>query len=140
MTDEKAQAARERARRNSAAYRARKREADAERARVTADGAPGVMRQSVDSSIAAAKWLAGTDAASIAQARALANIIDGTEDGRLQLRAHGLLSRVLGEMGLTARVRTQLELRAQKMSTVVTAAVIDRQPNVTRLQRPAKRR
>jgi len=137
MTDEKALAERERARRNSAAYRARKREVDAERARVTADGAPGVMRQSVDASIAAARWLTATDTASIAQARALARIIDGTEDGRLQMRAHGLLSRVLGEMGLTARVRTQLELRARKLQAPDDAE-IGRQPNVTRFPRPRK--
>lgn len=122
-------------------YRARKRREEAERARAASDGKPGPMRQSVDSSIEAAKWLSGTDAASIAQARALAAIIDSaTEDLRLQMRAHGLLSRVLGEMGLTARVRMQLELRAQKAQNAADETAIARASNVTRFPRPPKRR
>lgn len=98
------------------------------------------MRQSVEESLASAKWLTGTDAASCAQARRLADIIDRTADIRLELRAHSLLSRVLGEMGLTPRVRTQLELRARKLQTVVEDGAVDAAPNVTRISpQPAPR-
>ena len=144
---ERSQERRERDRAYAASYRARKRAEAAERARVASDGEPGQIRQAVEASFAAAKWLTGSDAAAVAQARALANMADRTHDERLQLRAHALLSRLLSELGLTPRVRMQLELRARKLDTVnaatvvaATGAAIEGASNVTRFPRPAPRR
>lgn len=141
MDDEQRRAKRERDRRAAAAYRARKRVERAERERVAADGVPGLMRQSVELSLAAAKWLTGSDAALMYQARRLADIVDRAEDVRLEMRAHSLLGRVLGDLGLTPRIRMQLELRARKLQTVVEDRAIDAEPNVTRIsKRPAPRK
>lgn len=141
MDAETAQERRERSAAYSRAYRVRKRAEAAERARVAADGEPGPMRQAVESSIAAAKWLTGADAASSAQVRRLADIVDRADDIRLEIRAHSLLSRVLGEMGLTPRVRVQLELRARKLEAVAKDRAVDAQPNVTRISpRPVPRK
>jgi len=141
MDEQQAQKRRERSAAYSRAYRARKRAEAAERERVAADGEPGPMRQAVDASISAAKWITGADAASIAQAQRLADIADRTDDIRLEIRAHSLLGRILADMGLTPRVRTQLELRARKLQTVVEDRAVDAQPNVTRISpRPTPRR
>lgn len=143
MTDEQAQAKRERDRRASAAYRARQRAEAAEKARAAADGEPGPMRQSVDAAIAAAKWLGPSDAATIAQLRSLADVVDvasRTGDVKLELRAHSLLSRILADAALTPRVRLQHELRSLKVAAAPASdAAIAKASNVTRFPRPAKR-
>lgn len=141
MTTQEEQERRERAAAHSRAYRARKRAEATERVRVTSDDEPGPMRQAVELSIAAARWLTGADAASCAQVRQLADIADHVDDVRLEMRAHSLLSRVLGEMGLTPRVRMQLELRARKLEAVAQDRAVDAQPNVTRISpRPTPRK
>lgn len=76
MDDEKLQAKRDRDRRASQAYRARKRQARIGAARVAADGAPGEMRKSVARAIVAMRWIADSDSATIEQARAMATRID----------------------------------------------------------------
>jgi len=142
VNEQQREAKRERDRVAAAAYRARKRAEAAEAARARADAAAGVMRQSVDASIEAARWFTASDAASIAQLRALADIADrATADGdvRTTLRVHPMITKALAEMGLSPRTRMQLELRARKIQASSPDAVIDRQSNVTRLRRPPKR-
>lgn len=144
MNDEQRQAKRERDRRSSASYRARKKAEAAERARAAADGEPGPMRQAVDASLAAMKWLADSDAAAIAQARAVAKLIDvaaRTGDLRTELRAHPILSKVLADLGGTPRVRLQLELRSRKLAVAESDGAPAKAPNVTPIasKRPAKR-
>ncbi|PCE15903.1 hypothetical protein AUC47_10275 [Microbacterium sp. SZ1] len=143
MDDEKLQAKRERDRRASQAYRARKREARRESARVAADGAPGEMRQSVDAALSAMKWLVDSDAATVAQARATATLIDAAMaqgDHSVALRGHGQLTRLLDALGGTPRVRMQLELRSRKIDITECDAAPSRAGNVSRFVRPAKRR
>ena len=113
---------------------------------MASDGSDGGSRQMQDAlevSFASAKWLTGSDAAAMQQARSIASIIDSAEDMRLLLRAHALLGRVLAEMGLTPRVRTQLELRARKLDMAVTAAATDaaiaEASNVSKFPRPMPR-
>lgn len=142
MDDEKLQAKRDRDRRASQAYRARKRQARAESARVAADGAPGEMRQSVERAITAMRWIADSDAATIEQARAVATLIDAatsTGEHAVALRAHGQLTRLLEVLGGTPRVRMQLELRSRKIAVSESEAAPSQAANVSRFVRPAKR-
>lgn len=142
MDDEKLQAKRDRDRRASQAYRARKREAHAESARAAADGVPGEMRQSVDAAIGAMRWLAESDAAAVAQARATATLIDAATlqgEHTVALRAHGQLTGLLTALGGTPRVRVQLELRSRKIALSETDAAPSKAGNVSRFTRPAKR-
>lgn len=140
--DEKLQAKRDRDRRASQAYRARKREARTGAARAAADGAPGEMRRSVDRAIDAMKWLAESDAATIEQARATATLIDAamsTGEHAIALRAHGQLTRLPEALGGTPRVRMQLELRSRKIAVSESDKAPSQASNVTRFARPAKR-
>jgi hypothetical protein len=142
MTQDKLQAKRDRDRAASQAYRARKRLARAESLREGADGAPGEMRHSLDSAINAMKWLAESDAATIAQARAVATLIDAaTSAGEhaVALRAHGQLTRLLETLGGTPRVRMQLELRSRRLAVAESDAAPSKASNVSRFARPAKR-
>lgn len=134
-------------------YRERKRaERDAEEARARDARnavAPTTTRDAVEATIAAAKWLTGADAASIAQARVLAKRIDLLEhvdDTARALSAHRALSQVLNDLGATATKRLQYELRARKLAPAEGAGD-EREPgeggstpaNVTRLRRPEPR-
>lgn len=142
MDDERLEAKRDRDRRASQAYRARKREARSESARVAADGAPGEMRQSVDAAISAMKWLAESDAATVAQARATSTLIDAAMaqgEHSVALRGHGQLARLLDALGGTPRVRMQLELRSRKIAVSESEAAPSKASNVSRFTRPAKR-
>ncbi|WP_341578585.1 terminase small subunit [Microbacterium schleiferi] len=143
MSPAELEAKRERDRRYAASYRARKRAEAAERARAGADGAQGEMRQSVEAALAAAKWIVASDAASVAQARALASFVDRAVDSgdvRAELRAHTLLSHVLADLGLTPRSRIQLEVRSRKLAVVESDQAPAKAPNVVRFPRPPKRR
>lgn len=102
-------------------YRARRRDArDADRraaARAAAESAGTEMRDAVEASIAAAKWLAPSDSATLSQLRATARIIDvaiAVEDVTLELSAHGRLSGLLNAAGMTPTSRMQNELRSQR--------------------------
>lgn len=142
MTPEELAAKRERDRKYAASYRARKRAEAAERARAGADVAQGEIRQSVEAGLAAAKWLVGSDAASIAQARALASFADraaAVGDVRAELRAHTLLSHVLADLGLTPRSRMHLEVRSRKLAVVESDQAPAKAANVVRFPRPPKR-
>jgi hypothetical protein len=106
------------------------------------------MRDSVEATIAAAKWLTGADAASMTQARLLAEDVDVLRhegDTTKALAAHRALSRVLSDLGATATKRQQYELRSRKAETQ-TEGGDDEQGtagasgNVTQLRRPPKRR
>jgi len=137
-------------------YRARRRAAEraaAEAARDARDAAaPTTVRDAVDATIAAAKWLAGSDAASIAQARTLAKRIDELEhagETTRALSAHRALSQVLNDLGATATKRMQYELRSRKAAAQEAEGDGERQSgegeatrvgNVTQLRRPTPRR
>lgn len=129
---------RERNARYSREYRARKRAEAAAAAREASHAGGGGMRQSVEEAIAAMRWLAASDAATVMQAKLLASLVDTAEatgDVRLALRGHSLLAGVLSELGGTPRVRMQLEVRARRLSDAVDrsaeAAAIAASPNVT---------
>lgn len=135
-------------------YRERKRaERDAEEARArdarNAEAAT-TTQDAVAATISAAKWLTGADAASIAQAKVLARRIDLLEhadDTARALSAHRALSQVLNDLGATATKRLQYELRSRKAAPQEGDGD-ERIPgeggatpsNVTRLERPPKRR
>ena len=145
MTTQTPETRQERNARYSREYRARKRAEAAERARAASDGPAGVMRQSVEESIKGMKWLAASDAASVAQVRALADMADQahtTGDTSLALRAHSLLSKLLAEVGGTPKVRMQLELRARRVEQGTQAAAVAAAPNVTPIasKRPKPRK
>lgn len=134
MTTSTQETRRERDARYSREYRARKRAAAASRARVASDAPAGVMRQSVDVSIASMKWLAPSDAAAVAQVRALADLVDqavAIGEAGLAVRTHSLLSKLLAEVGGTPKVRMQLELRARRIARGTEAAAVTAAPNVT---------
>ncbi|SJN10549.1 hypothetical protein FM113_09405 [Leucobacter sp. 7(1)] len=104
-----------------------------------------MMRQSVEGSIAGMRWIAASDAAAVAQVRALADMADqatATGDTSLALRAHSLLSRLLAEVGGTPKVRMQLELRARRVEQGAESAAVAAAPNVTPIasKRPKPRR
>lgn len=135
--------------------RARQRaEREASKPATSPDGLPPtVMHDAIEAAIAAAKWLSGTDAASIAQARALAARIDLLEhegETTKALSAHRALSQVLNDMGITATRRMQYELRSLKSAPTSGGGEDDerqeseggasRPGNVTLLKRPPKRR
>lgn len=134
------------------AYRERKRAeaaAEAEAARNARNAEPGTAtRDAVEATLAAAKWLTGADAASIAQARALAKRIDVLEhadETTKALSAHRALSQVLNDLGATATKRQQYELRSRKAETQAEGGDDEQGAagtpgNVTRLRRPPKRR
>ncbi|SDQ11555.1 terminase small subunit [Leucobacter chromiiresistens] len=102
------------------------------------------MRQSVEGAIAGMKWLAASDAAAVAQVRALADLVDeagATGDTGLVVRTHSLLSKLLAEVGGTPKVRMQLELRARRVEQGAQAAAVAAATNVTPItsKRPPKR-
>lgn len=134
-------------------YRERQRELrEAEQAKSGNAGngpVPTTQRDAVDATLKAAKWLTDADAASMAQARALAKSIDElAHSGDLirMLSAHRALSQVMNDLGATATKRLQYELRSRKAqegggdggedggSSTSTGG------NVTQLRRPPKRR
>lgn len=137
-------------------YRARQaaeRDAKAseERSRVTA-GAGRETRDMVDAAVEAmAKWLTPSDAASVHQARRLAQVIDEaifTGDVSRELAAHGRLSRVLDQIGGTPTVRMAHELRSMRANgggggaggdEAASGEAGETPANVTTLQRPPKR-
>jgi hypothetical protein len=146
---------RERDRERKREARARERaEREANKPATAPEGPPPtVMHDAVDAAIAAAKWLTGTDAASIAQARALAARIDLLEhegETTKALSAHRALSQVLNDLGITATRRMQYELRSLKSAPRSGGDEDDEREqgegeaskpsNVTQLRRPAKRR
>ncbi|MCJ1687775.1 hypothetical protein [Rathayibacter sp. VKM Ac-2927] len=148
--DQRREAARERMREK----RRREREQrDAERAAAangTNAAAARVMRDSVDSAIAAAKWLKESDAASIAQARLLAEDVDVSlaEGDRPAARAaHRALSRVLSDLGATPSVRLLRELRSLRFVPDSAGGsdggsqpdAAEGPSNVSKFQRPEKR-
>lgn len=103
-------------------YRERKRaerDAAATAARDERDAnAPTTMRDAVEATISAAKWIVDSDAASVAQARALAKQIDELDHAGETVRsisAHRALSRVLADIGATPTARLQHELRSRRM-------------------------
>lgn len=147
----------ERRARNAAknrAYRARK-AADREAAAAAAAGhashvdAPTTMRDAVEASITAARWLTGADAASIAQARTLARRIDLLEHADETTRAlssHRALSQVLNDLGATATKRMQYELRSRRAAPEEgnsdernSGEGGETPANVTKLERPTPR-
>ncbi|WP_420899333.1 terminase small subunit [Microbacterium lemovicicum] len=137
-----AESKQERDRRYAREYRARQRVVRAERARAASDGVLGPVRQSVDAAVEAMKWIAPSDGAAVAQARAVATIVDSAmEAGELSLaiRAHGLLSRLLDALGGTPRVRMQLELRSRRLAVAESDDAPARADNVVRFPRPPKR-
>lgn len=131
-------------------YRARKaseRAAEEAAARDARDAeAPRVMRDAVEASLAAMKWIAPSDAASVAQARSLAEDVDllrHAGDTNRALSAQRALSRVLNDLGGTPTVRMQHELRSLKAAKRTEGAddgdSVPTPDNVTKLERPAKR-
>lgn len=106
------------------------------------------MQDAVEAAIAAAKWLTGADAASIAQARTLARRIDLLEfqdETTRALSAHRALSQVLNDMGATATKRMQYELRSRRAAPEEDGDERNEgeggetPANVTKLRRPAPR-
>ncbi|MGC5077630.1 terminase small subunit [Agrococcus sp. DT81.2] len=146
--DERRERNRERMRAVRAAGRA---ERDAERdtaRRALAAAAPRTMRDALESSIAAMKWLAPSDAACVAQARSVAGALDELRyagDHDRALAAHRLLSRLLADLGATPMARMRHELRSLRSTGGVDVEGEDvagpaRPANVTSITRPAKRR
>ncbi|NII42288.1 hypothetical protein E9228_002946 [Curtobacterium flaccumfaciens] len=147
VSDEvKRAAARERARK----YRARKRESEGSARPERRDVQPGrVMRDAVDRSLAAMKWLTPSDDGAVSQARLLAEQVDVlTAEGATTklLAAHRALSSVLGALAGTPTMRLQHELRSLRA-----AGRTDEEPDerddeqerpdsVTAIPRPAARR
>lgn len=136
-------------------YRDRKRqEQDAANAaaRDSRDATAGTdVRDAVEATISAARWLTGSDAASIAQARTLAKRIDLLEhegETTRALSAHRALSQVLNDLGATATKRMQYELRSSKAARPEEddgerkpgEGAASRAGNVTPISRPPKRR
>ena len=122
-----------------------------ERERVTC-AAGRETRDSVESAIEAmAKWLTPSDAASVQQARRLAQVIDEaifSGDVSREMAAHGRLSRVLDQIGGTPTVRMAHELRSLRANgggggaggdEASSGEAGETPPNVTSLQRPPKR-
>lgn len=130
-------------------YRERQRaKRDAERAAVAREVAgtpvPRVMRDAVEATIRAMKWDAGSDAASLAQARLLAEQVDVMTHERSTekaLAAHRALATVLRDLGAAPVVRMQHELRSRRAEAIGGGVVVDDEGkgNVSRFQRPAKR-
>ncbi|BAU32467.1 terminase small subunit [Microcella alkaliphila] len=141
-------AARERARKyrqkkaaeREAARQAERDERDAE--------APRTMRESVRASLEAMKWLVDSDVAAVLQAKMLAEQIDlMTHAGETTkaLSAHRALTTVLDRLGGTPTVRMQHELRSLRMAAKTEGGKdgdegADTPPNVSRFERPKRRR
>lgn len=141
--EEKRAAARERARR----YRARKREREDTPIVAQRDVEAGTaMRDAVESSLGAMKWLASSDDATVAQARMLAEQVDLlTAAGATTkaLTAHSTLNRIMTALAGTPTVRLQHELRALRAAGKTEESDDDEQPrpsNVSELKRPTRRR
>lgn len=123
---------------------------DAEQAaanRVSSDAVPSVMRDAVEATIKAMKWDAGSDAASVAQARLLAEQVDVLTHARSTekaLSAHRALTAVLRDLGAAPVVRLQHELRSRRADPVGERnddGDDEKSPaNVSKFERPAKRR
>lgn len=107
----------------------------------------GRLSEALERSLAAMKWLAPSDAALVAQARLLARQTDALFAAGATmpaLRYMTVLGRVLGDLGGRPRVRMQYELRSLRLAQPETAGKLSstaaEQSNVTRLERPAKRK
>lgn len=114
-----------------------------------ADAAPvsTVMQDSVAASLLAMKWLKDSDAASVQQAKSLAQLIDELEhrgDLTRALSAHRALSRVLNDLAATPATRLQHEVRSARVGAVRggdDGGNDEAKPsNVSKFQRPTKRR
>lgn len=135
--------------RQKRAEEAAAREAEASARRTSAaSAAPTTMQDAVEAALTAARWLTGSDAASIAQARTLAKRIDLLEHQDETVRAlsaHRALSQVLNDLGATATKRMQYELRSRRAAPE--GDDDERNPgeggetpaNVTKLERPVPR-
>ncbi|WP_425836979.1 terminase small subunit [Microbacterium sp. PA5] len=148
--DEKRAEAAERARK----YRARKRaEADVVAAakRDACDAEiPTTIRDAVADALEHMKWLVPSDAASVAQAKSIAEDLDRyrhERDDAKALSAHAKLSRVLNDLGGTPLVRLQRELRSLKNAPKPegddernpSEGAASKPGNVTQFERPSKR-
>ena len=118
MTPEERRAKDAERKRIARAKAAEKRELERAAQRTSSSAAaPTTMRDAVDESLRAMKWLVASDLASQVQARELARTIDElTHQGEptKALSAHRALSRVLSDLGGTPQVRLQRELRSLK--------------------------
>lgn len=143
--DRKAAAAR-----RSREYRARKR-ADRAASMPPAPSTPAgtVMRDALESSLSAMKWLKDSDAALIAQARLLAKQVDELEhagNSARALSAHRALSKVLSDLAGTPAMRLQHELRSARLAMkqggedAAGSGEAAAAGNVSQFQRPARRR
>lgn len=139
-------AARKRASRAAAAEKRdaeRKAAADASKA-----SAPSEMRNAVEKALAAMKWLVDSDAASVAQARALAKDVDelGADGDRSRaLSAQRALTRVLNDLGGTPTVRMHHELRSLRLAAKTEVPDGEGEAgkqagNVSAFKRPEKRK
>lgn len=107
------------------------------------------MRQEVEKSIEAMKWIEPSDGAAVALARLYGAQIDellANGDSALRMKAMRLsqqLLRVLHELGGTPRVRLQHELRSRRLGLIPPSsppAIEDKSiSNVSAFKRPAKR-
>jgi hypothetical protein len=108
------------------------------------------MRDALESSLSAMKWLKDSDAASIAQARLLAKDVDELEHAGNAMRAlsaHRALSKVLSDLAGTPAMRLQHELRSARLAMKQQGGEdaagngdAAASGNVSQFQRPARRR
>lgn len=130
-------------------------ERDAERRESRADAvanAPRTMRDALEASLSAAKWIRPSDGATVSLARALAEELDYADhmrDDALALRITGQFTGLLGQLGLTPVVRMKFELRSAQLAARTALEGVEPAPpasaaaslpaNVSALKRPAKR-
>ena len=130
----------------SRAYRQRQRAEIAAALTPSVSSGAGPMLTALTKALSAMKWLADSDAALVALAKLQAEGLDALRDLStpaalgLQLRYHAALHRSLQELGGTPRVRIQQELRSARLTRGEESARVDQAPNVTRFERPPKRK
>lgn len=110
--------------------------------------APTEMRDEVEASLTAMKWLVDSDRAAKAQARRLAKLVDELEhsgETTKALSAHRALTKVLNDLGGTPMRRMMHELRSLRGSGEVPHdedhgdESAEAAENVTQFKRPPKR-
>lgn len=133
-------------------YRARKKQRELEQHSETLRRRGPNVRRALDASLKAMKWLRPSDDGAVAQARAVADLVDAARkegDVARELSAHRQLTTILNELGGTPKVRMQHELRSARMKDDDEGATANggersstRQSaaNVAAFERPAKRR
>jgi hypothetical protein len=141
--------ARDAARKRAARARARE-ERERTSGAVKSTPAPRTMRDALESSLSAMKWLKDSDAASVAQARLLAKDVDELEHAGSVVRAlsaHRALSKVLSDLAGTPAMRMQHELRSARLAQKQGGDGDDKHSadakpssNVSQFRRPARRR